>query len=186
MSGTDTLTPLPCGTRKRKAINFTISEPILRLAQRTFAEKKAAVAAAATTADSTLTREEIHATAPVPTRTLHRHAKISAMLCIGSDGFTLSNAVESVVRTGSSLNPLLAKELIDMKVIMLRTFDKKTYRAVLDIKKCHEQLKDMLVLKPKNFKLYPCHYCQSEKCHRWNAAVGVSKFYKVYFDPVPH
>ena len=120
-------------------------------------------------------------------RTLHRSKKISAMLAVGPDGFTLGNPVEYVVWSGTCDNSHLATEVLVMNVRTLRTYDKRTYKMAKDVKKSYfEEFKRMNILKPEFFDKNPCFYCKSQSCDRWNVASGLTHLFNTEFNAIPH
>ena len=181
--------PQISGSRKRKGLTLKISPPILQLAKRMAEEKKEEKAS-----QSSTTANTIPSSVPVverketpPSKSIHRSTKVSAMLAVGVDGFTLGNPVESVVYCGTCDNGHVAKEILNMNVQTLRTYDKRSYQLVKDIKKSYiEEFKGLHIIKPEHFEKNICCYCNSPSCHRWNVSSGLSYFFNVEFNAIPH
>ena len=178
--------PQISGSRKRKGLTLKISPPILQLAKRMAEEKAGQSSTTADTTPSSVPVVERKEDSP-PSKIVHRSTKVSAMLAVGVDGFTLGNPVESVVYCGTCDNGHLAKEILNMNVQSLRTYDKRSYKMAKDIKHSYiEEFKGLHIIKPEHFEKNLCCYCKSPSCHRWNVSSGLSHFYNVEFNAIPH
>lgn len=177
----------------RKKIRFTVSEPILRLAQRMAREEK-------------LRRELVPPPSPPPVpetttaaaavpgeienlRSTYRHKRITAVLSLDENRFALDNGVDCVV--DGQTPGRIVEELIEMHVGTLHCFDESTYAKWRDVRK--EFGKDdrvfaarlkVFVLKP--FPIKPCIHCEKTSCPLWHANAGIAHSLKIPFDPVPH
>ncbi|XP_071041269.1 uncharacterized protein [Parasteatoda tepidariorum] len=132
--------------------------------------------------------------ANIPRRGTHvssNHSRSFAVLCIRSDGFTLTNGYLYHAYDGP-LRPLdLLKQLFKMKVGYLVLTDAITHtqwREVVDrLPEFHpsREIEAVLLKKPSSLGL--CLFCSQEECHRWIAVLGgISQFLQLPMSPIPH
>ena len=179
--------PQISGSRKCKGLTLKISKPILQLAKRMAEEKAGQCSTASSITSVPVVERKEDSAAQSPRRTLHWSKKISAMLAVRPDGFTLGNPVECVVWSGTCDNSHLATEVLAMNRRTLRTYDKRTYKMAKDVKKAYiEEFKRMNILKPELFDKNPCFYCKSQSCHIWHVASGLTYFFNTEFNAIPH
>lgn len=128
-----------------------------------------------------------HSATLVPEKKLIRHKKIAAVLAIGTDGFTLTNGVESVSQNKSLNNSSIVQEVMKMDVRILNCFDLRTFNMWTDVQQCYKnhfpKLKASLM---DEIKMRKCNTCNNMTCHKWKASVGISNRYKLKFDPIKH